>query len=173
MKFVAASELFYKEKKWFRIACELALASVVVLAISSYQSRGTLKGVPLPALQLAGLDGTPFSVETLKGKPTLLYVWAPWCGVCAAQKGTIEWVNSILGSSANVISLATSFESVESVKDKSKDTKTRLVLGNGANESLNVSAFPTLYFIDSKGMIQSSSVGYTTTIGILARLIFI
>jgi peroxiredoxin len=170
MSAVEQVRAFYREKKWFRWAVEGFLALGLVTAVSAYQTRGNLKSVPLPPLHLTALDGTVVSVDSFKGKSTLLYVWAPWCGVCATQKSTIETVHKWVSPGSNVISLATSFDSVESVKQKALGLETPLLLDERADSDLHVTGFPTLYFVDAKGVIQNSAVGYTTSVGILFRL---
>lgn len=40
---------------------------------------------PAPAFEAVGLDGAPFSSESLRGQWTLLDVWATWCPPCVAD----------------------------------------------------------------------------------------
>jgi peroxiredoxin len=35
-------------------------------------------GDPLPDLTLRGLNGQPFSLRTLRGKRSLVFMWASW-----------------------------------------------------------------------------------------------
>jgi thiol-disulfide isomerase/thioredoxin len=75
----------------------LALAAVgVALALTAGRggsTGGEAPGRPVPALELARLDGTgDFALAELATAqtPTLLWFWAPWCEVCNAEAPEIE-----------------------------------------------------------------------------------
>jgi thiol-disulfide isomerase/thioredoxin len=43
------------------------------------------------AFRATTLDGLPFSGESLRGKPAVLWFWAPWCTTCKREaKGVAE-----------------------------------------------------------------------------------
>ena len=70
------------------ILCGVMLVSGV--AVSSAQSGfGASKGLPkhhqTPDFQLQTVDGTVLSKAALKGQPTLMMFWAPWCHVCQME----------------------------------------------------------------------------------------
>jgi thiol-disulfide isomerase/thioredoxin len=59
-------------------------------ALSSAQSGfGASKGLPKhfqsPDFHLQTVDGTAVSKQSLKGQPTLMMFWAPWCHVCQVE----------------------------------------------------------------------------------------
>jgi thiol-disulfide isomerase/thioredoxin len=153
-----------------------AIALVIVVAAlwlgAKWQTRHHLSGAP-PPTTLASLDGEPVALSSLRGKPTLIAFWAPWCGVCKAESQNIAWARKLVGRRANIVSVATAYENLDSVKAFVKDhgVDYPVLLGNdGVIQDFHVTGFPTLYFLDADGTIRRSTFGYTTTLGLLLRL---
>ncbi len=164
----------YRERRVVRWTTDLILLLAVVLAVSAFQTRKHLRDVPLPALAVHKLSGESVALDSFRGKKTLVYLWAPWCGVCKLESGNIGRVQSLVGDRARVVSIVSSFQSVDEVKreiaDKGIDYP--VLLGDETIErAFRVSAFPTVYFIDEQGRIKRSATGYTTTFGLLYRLL--
>jgi len=44
------------------------------------------------AFQASTLDGAPFDGASLRGRPTVLWFWAAWCSVCAAEAPAVAKV---------------------------------------------------------------------------------
>lgn len=44
-----------------------------------------LKPTPMPALQFSDASGKQLQLDSLRGKPVLLNLWATWCGNCLAE----------------------------------------------------------------------------------------
>lgn len=173
MEMLSRFRTAYRERRVVRWTVDLLLMLVVVVAISAWQTRKHLRGVPLPALQLRATSGQAVSLESLRGKKTLLYLWAPWCGVCKVESPNIDHVKSLVGERANVVSIVAAYQSEDEVRRivADKGIGYPVLLGDDAVErAFKVSAFPTVYFIDEQGRIKGSATGYTTTIGLLARL---
>ena len=153
---------------------QLALLTVVFLAVNGWQTRSHLRGEALPGGLRPTLSGGVLDLHTLVGRPTLVAVWAPWCSVCAASSSNLRWVQRIVGARAQVVSIAMAYEDVGSVRRYVEAHRATypVVLGDSAlADALHVTAFPTLYFLDAQGRVKHSSVGYTTAVGMLARLV--
>jgi hypothetical protein len=72
-----------------------------------------------------------------------------------------------------VVSIAASFEEVAQVRAYVRDhgVDYPVLLGDDALlRAFHVEVFPTAYFLDARGRVQGSVTGYTTTLGLLARL---
>ncbi len=162
-----------RQKRWFRWTFDLSLFLAIVLAIGAWQTRGHLSGVPAPAITLPTLGGAPVSLSSLQGKPTLIMFWAPWCGVCKTESQNVSWARGLVGDRANVVSIVASYEDLASVQRyvTERGVDYPVLLGNDAVvQDFRVEAYPTVYFLDSSGRIKRSAAGYTTTLGLLARL---
>lgn len=163
----------YRERRAVRWTVELLVVLAVVLGISAFQARKHLRDVPLPALALRDLDGASVALDALRGKKTLVYLWAPWCGVCGVESSNVAHVQSLVGDRARVVSIVVGYDGIEEVQRyvREHDVHYPVPLGDAAVErTFRVTAFPTMYFVDAEGRITRSVSGYTTTAGLLARL---
>jgi thiol-disulfide isomerase/thioredoxin len=163
-----------RERRWFRWSMDLAVLALLLGGIGLWQARHHVRGVP-PEAPLRTLDGAPVSLATLRGKPAMVAFWAPWCGVCAAQSGNVGRAMRLAGDRARVVSIATSFEDVAQVRAYVAEhgVEYPVLLGDDdAVKAFRVDAYPTLYFLDAEGRITGSVSGYTTTAGMLARLLW-
>jgi thiol-disulfide isomerase/thioredoxin len=162
-----------RRKRWFRWGLDAAVLVTAFVAIGAWQTRGHLDRGEPPALVLPALSGEPVALASLRGKPTLLAVWAPWCSVCKAASGNLGWVERIAGDRARVVSVAAAFEDVAEVEAyvRAQGLAHPVLLADDASaRTLRVGAFPTYYFLDAEGRVKGSATGYTTTLGMLARL---
>jgi thiol-disulfide isomerase/thioredoxin len=63
-----------------RLLAALLLASMALL-VAGCSSRTTAEGTQLD-FTAQTLDGRPFAGASLKGRPAVLWFWAPWCPTC-------------------------------------------------------------------------------------------
>ena len=165
--------LALRERRWFRWSMDLAVLAALLLGIGAWQARRHVRGA-LPEVALRTLDGAPASLASLRGRPAMVAFWAPWCGVCAAQSANVGWARRLAGERARVVSVATSFEDVAQVRAYMAEHEVAypVLLGDDAVvRAFRVEAYPTVYFLDAEGRITGSVAGYTTTAGMLARLL--
>ena len=154
-------------KRWRRGFLEAGLAVCVLLSVRAYQARD-LAGGTMPMRELVTTEGERLS---LVGQgPTLVHVFATWCGVCRLEEGNVQ---SVAGS-ARVVAIASQSGSAADVQAymKQRGLAYPVVLdGNGAlARALGVHAFPTSFFVDGSGNIVAREVGYTTELGLRLRL---
>lgn len=169
---VARLKAAYRTRRLVRWAVDGGVLLVLVAAIGAWQTRKHLSDVPPPAFTLQALGGGEVSSASLLGKPGMLVLWAPWCGVCKAQFDNVGRVRRWLGERANVVSIALAYRDVASVEAYAKaGVDYPVLLGTSElEEAFRVDAFPTVYFLDAQGRIKHSASGYTTTLGMLWRL---
>ncbi len=164
-----------ERRRWFRWGGEAVVVLLAVLAIGAIQSRHHLSGGERPSATFRTLEGAPVTLESLRGKPLALAFWAPWCGVCAAQSDNLSRTLRWAGARVQVVSVAAAFGDVSEVRAYMKEHRVEypVLLGDDATvRAFHVEAFPTVYFLDAEGRITGSVAGYTTTGGLLARLLF-
>jgi thiol-disulfide isomerase/thioredoxin len=101
---------------------------------------------------------------------TLVYLFAPWCGVCKFSSSNL---NSLKEHFA-VTSVALSYNDPQEIQEfvKKQQVHVPVVLGSGQLESqLDVGQFPTYFIVGPKGNILGAWSGYTTTLGLWARML--
>jgi thiol-disulfide isomerase/thioredoxin len=52
------------------------------------------------------LDGKAFDAATLKGRPALLWFWAPWCATCAGQASSVREIQQEYAGKLGVLGVA-------------------------------------------------------------------
>ncbi len=163
-----------RERRWVRWLEDGAFLVLVLSAVFAWQTRNHVaSGEPLPAFSFADLEGKTWRSEDLRGKPVVLHLWAPWCGVCKQETGTFSRLHESLGDDAHVVSVALSYRSVSDVQRFVRDygAKYPVLLGDDQfQEALRVDSFPTTYVLTPDGRISSSAVGLVTTAGLRMRL---
>jgi thiol-disulfide isomerase/thioredoxin len=164
-----------EERRWFRWGGEALVVVAAVLAIGLVQTRHHLGGGERPAATFRTLDGATVTLESLRGRPVALAFWAPWCQVCAAQSGNLSRVARWAGDRGRVVSVASAYGDVAEVRAymKAHTVEYPVLLGDDETaRAFRVEAYPTVYFLDAEGRIKRSVAGYTTSGGLLARLLF-
>lgn len=164
-----------RQKRWFRWATDIALFVVALIAIGMWQSRDFVEtGNAAPSFELFDLDGERQSLESYAGKKTMIVFWAPWCGVCGAESDNVSRVQSLLGDRVNVTSVVLDYkgrEDIEAFIDE-QDADYPVLLGDRqVAADYNVSVYPTLYILDEEGRVEHALAGYTSTLGMLWRVL--
>ncbi|HEY4223687.1 MAG TPA: TlpA disulfide reductase family protein [Myxococcota bacterium] len=160
------------KRRAVRWGLEVAALVAVALLASAWQTRHAVHG-HAPAISLHALDGGDVVSADLLGKPAVLVFWAPWCAVCRAESGNVSLLQRVAGDSARVVSVASDYDSIDAVRGYVRDREVDypvLLGGSRTARAFRVSAFPTAYFLDDKGDIKHTVVGYTTLAGMAWRL---
>ncbi len=164
-----------QRRRWVGWVQEGVLALLLLGLVFAWQTRNLVSSGELaPAFELRDLQGKVWRSEDLRGKPTVLHFWAPWCGVCAQDAGTFSSLARSQGDQVNVISVALAFEQREEVERfvRENGVDYPVLLGNDAlMRAFRVDSFPTTYFLSGEGRIRRAAVGYTTGLGLRVRLL--
>jgi len=152
--------------RWVR---DGALALLVLVGIRAYQRRDMPVG-SAPAFAGYDLQGAPVSLAEYRGKPVILHFWATWCGVCKAEQHNIDAVARELP----VLSVASQSGSAGQIANfvREHGIGPRVVVDeeSALARRFGVHAFPATFVIDGDGEIRHVEVGYTTELGLRARM---
>lgn len=148
---------------------ELGLVFLVLTGVGLWRSREMPTG-PAPAFVLPTLEGGQSSLASLEGRPAVLYFWATWCGVCSQQSPVI----SALAAEHPVLAITSTSGAPADIARYVSERGYRFPVVWDPNEAVvaqwKVRAFPTTVVLDRHGRIRFTEVGYTTGLGLRARL---
>ena len=153
----------------WRLLREVVIVLVIFFAVRAYQQRNTVSG-QAPAIGGRTLDGAEVALADYRGKPVLVHFWATWCGVCRATQSNFDSVArdypvlSIASQSGSAAQVAAYVEQRGIAPGVVVDESSALA------KRFGVSAYPTSFVLDAQGEIRHVEVGYTTELGLRARL---
>jgi thiol-disulfide isomerase/thioredoxin len=128
----------------------------------------TMSGSAAPELSVEDFVGArPPTLQSLRGKPVLLFLWAEGCGDCRAQEATLAKVKSRYADKLQVVAVTRYYEdsTAARVREKARvdsvwkaDYKdmgtTPIVLSTASMERYGVSSTPTFVFLDRQGVVR-------------------
>ena len=144
-----------------------AILLFIFTNIISYLRKPELLSTQLPHLEVQLLDGSTYSPK--EGKPFIVHFWATWCPTCKLEASNIESVSK----EYEVLTIAVNSGDNAKIKAYMDERDLRFRVVNDSDgkwaKQFNVEAYPTTLIYDTKGVLQFIEVGYTTTVGLLAR----
>lgn len=158
---------------WAALAFDAVLLLAVILLLQEcHSSRLAATESPPPERLLARLGdmSAPLPLPPENGKPTVLYFFAPWCGVCRHSIGNLDDLDP---QQVNSLAVALSYASSRDVSRFVEETGLQSTVLLGDDEVLaawGIRAFPTYYVLDESGDIADRSVGYSTSMGLRYRV---
>lgn len=156
-------------RRWRILVIEVAVFLLLYLGLRAWMQRDLADGVP-PTFTAENLDGELVSMAAYDGEPVMLYFWASWCRICNFEKGAVDQV----AKQWPVVTVAMQSGDEASVErflvDKGLDWNTIVDETGGLSERFGVRGVPATFFLGKDGQIRFKEVGYTTSIGMKARL---
>ncbi len=127
----------------------------------------------LDDIKVSLISGEEISLRSDGTKPTIVHFWATWCPTCKLEAPNLESIKD----EAYLVTIAVNSGSDSELKAFMKERGYSYAVVNDRDGKLSkkfgVGAFPTTFIYDSNGSLKFSEVGYSTTIGLKARLALI
>jgi peroxiredoxin len=163
------------KSRWARRLGEILLVILIVGGIHAWQSRDLLPAgarVKAPSIELHDLQGRPWTLDSLGGKPAVLYFFAPWCGVCGASSPQLRWFDRWMGDEVQVVLVGLDWSSPAELADYATRHELALPMlaaGPQTAADYRIRGYPTYYVLDADGRIAGRDYGYTTAPGLWLR----
>lgn len=128
------------------------------------KSQELAVGKIAPSFTLKNLKGEEMSLSNYEGKIVLINFWATWCTYCDKEMPDLQRLNNENEDLVVLtINVKESIEKVQSYIDKGNYDFPVLLDENGETSiTYLVSAFPTSYFVDEKGILLGAVQGMMT-----------
>jgi thiol-disulfide isomerase/thioredoxin len=165
---VELAALKHRKKYWVWLR-DVGVVLAAVLAIRAYQQRNLPSG-SAPSFEVLDLADKPAALADYRGKPLVVHFWATWCGVCRAEQGSLD----AIAREHAVLSIASQSggarEVAAYVAEHGVETRVLVDASSALAKRYGVTAYPTTFVLDPEGNIRFREVGYTTELGLRARL---
>ena len=143
------------------LAVVLPLLAILVLNLGRdpHAVRSPLIGRPAPSFTLTPVGGgAPVSLESLRGKPVVIIVWATWCVPCFQELPALQGAARAMGSHVQFLGVV--YEDDEArVRSflAERGQAYPSLLDDGARTAIayGVAGVPETYFIDATGRISA------------------
>lgn len=128
----------------------------------------TLEGSTAPAIAVEDFVGATAPVVTLRGKPTLVFMWAEWCADCRAQAAALARVRGRYAPKGlEVVALTRYYKegAADRLREKARvDSvwkadygdvgEVPIVFSTASMERYGVSSTPTFVVVDRAGVVR-------------------
>lgn len=150
-----ASWMVERARSW---GLTLVLMALLWMTLQSLRGGVEVTGLA-PDFVAIDVGGARFTLSEYRGKPTVLYFWATWCGACKLTSPTIDRFAQGRPQ-VNVIGLTNEEPAV--VQSYLAETPRSFRIGiapNALTQAYQVHALPTTVVLDAEGRIVWSRIG--------------
>jgi thiol-disulfide isomerase/thioredoxin len=171
---IVAAELTRRAQPLRKPVLGALLAGAAVWLVGTVATTDFSKApVPIPAVELRRLDGTPVQLASLAGKPMVLNLWATWCPPCRRempalrdaqqQNPDLEFVFVNQGESAGAVRHFLAGQKLE-MKNVLSDPAGAVGKGIGSF------GLPTTLFFDRHGVLHQRHMGELSAASLAERM---
>ncbi|AXH09985.1 protein disulfide oxidoreductase [Malaciobacter halophilus] len=157
-----------KIKKYIKEILFFIITLTVILNIISYYKSLNLNKNNLQIFSFKLLNEKKYNIP--KDKPVIIHFWATWCPTCKLEASNIEK----LSKDYEVITIAVQSKNKENIKKYLENNKLSFKVVDDTkgyySKKFNIKAFPTTLIYDNQKNLKFSEVGYTSTLGLYARM---
>jgi thiol-disulfide isomerase/thioredoxin len=162
------------KKKWtFKSIAKEVISTLVLLFVISMVINYIRKpdvNEDIYRLELTDIKGQALKMYEYEKEPLVVHFWATWCPTCKFEASNIEKISE----KYQVISVAVNSGSNEEISNYMKENGLDYTVINDKSGALakqfGIEAYPTTLIYDRKGKLKFTEVGYSTTLGLKARL---
>lgn len=164
-----------RQRKYSELAGQVLIFVVGFLIVSAFQARNLLDAdrQAAPALHAQLLQGTEFDLAETEADSTLVYFFAPWCGVCNLSSDNITRLRRMRDEDKlQIVMVAVSWDHEDEVRAfaKRNDINVPILLGDDKIiEDWQIFGFPSYYVLDAQQRVVSKDFGYSTQLGLWWR----
>jgi peroxiredoxin len=149
---------------------------VITLLLSLF--KGSDHTVDLNALNgLKYTDGSTVELQDIHGKKLVIYFWATWCSVCELNLPFFKTSYAkFQKDNVRILSIEEGEVGNSKLKEyiSKKEILNPVVIGTQDTlAAMNISAFPTTIFINSKGKVKFVDTGILNPISFYIRLLLL
>lgn len=158
------------QRNWFKNLLTAVFFIVLYLAIRPFMQGDVIQGVA-PTLKTESITGKAIHLKDYRGQPVMVHFWATWCPICEFERDGIENV----AKDYAVINIATQSNDDEGLLTYANVHQMNAdIIVNDFDGTLmkqfGARAVPATFIIGPDGAIEFVEVGYSTSLGLKARL---
>ncbi len=140
------------------------VAAILMFMIMPLFAQANQVGTAAPECGLPDLNGTPVTLQQMKGKVVFLDFWAPWCDQCREEIPALDALYRKYGSDGFVVvgvDIDTSEKLLTEVLEKTPVTFRITMDSKGAmRRAYRFRMLPTLFIIGKDGIIRYVHMGF-------------
>ena len=149
---------------------QFMMVILAIFIIRVYQQQDLTIGL-VPSFSSQTLSGEVMNSNPMPDKGSLIHFWATWCPVCNLENDNIQAISEDYKVLNIAIQSGSDLEIYAYAEENNMKPDNIINDQSGSIAKLfGVKGTPSSFFVNTKGQIQFTEVGYVTTLGYRFRL---